>query len=28
MVLEPEICSLDLPAGDEKNGTLGALIED
>ena len=28
MVLEPEICSLDLPAGEEENGTLGALIED
>ena len=28
MVLEPEICSLDLPAGDETSGTLGALIED
>lgn len=28
MVLEPEICSLDIPAGDEENGTLGALIED
>ena len=28
MVLEPEICSLDLPAGDEASSTLGALIED
>ena len=28
MVLEPEICSLDLPAGEEANGTLGTLIED
>ena len=28
MALEPEICSLDLPAGEEDNGTLAALIED
>ena len=28
MVLEPEICSLDLPAGDERSGTLWGLIED
>jgi len=28
MVLEPEICSLDIPAGEDGNGTLGALIED
>ena len=28
MLLEPEICSLDLPAGDEENTTLLALIED
>ena len=28
MVLEPEICSLDIPAGEEASGTLGTLIED
>ena len=24
----PEVCSLDIPAGDRENGTLGTLIED
>lgn len=28
LLLEPEICSLDVPAGDKEGGTLGALIED
>lgn len=28
MVLEPEICSLDIPAGEDSGGTLGNLIED
>ena len=28
MVLEPEICSLDIPAGEDSGGTLGTLIED
>ena len=28
MVLEPEICSLDIPAGEEASSTLGTLIED
>ena len=28
LVLEPEICSLDLPVGSEEDGTLGALIQD
>ena len=26
--LAPEICSLDIPAGEESRGTLGALLED
>ena len=28
MALMPEVCSLDLPAGEGEKGTLGALIED
>lgn len=28
MVLEPEICSLDIPTGEDSGGTLGNLIED
>lgn len=28
MALAPEVCSLDIPAGEGENGTLGALIED
>ncbi len=28
LLLMPEICSLDIPAGDAGEGTLGALIED
>ena len=28
LLLMPEICSLDIPAGDTGEGTLGALIED
>jgi len=28
LLLSPEICSLDIPAGDKESGTLGALIED
>ena len=28
MVLEPEICSLDIPAGEYSGGTLGNLIEE
>ena len=28
LLLLPEVCSLDIPAGDRENGTLGTLIED
>ena len=28
LLLNPEICSLDLPVGSEEGGTLGALIQD
>lgn len=28
LLLEPEVCSLDIPAGDGDSGTLGTLIED
>jgi len=28
LLLDPEICSLDLPVGSEEGGTLGALIRD
>ena len=28
MELNPEVCSLDMPTGDDADGTLGALLED
>ena len=28
MDLNPEVCSLDMPTGDDADGTLGALVED
>ena len=28
MELNPEVCSLDMPTGDDSDGTLGALLED
>ena len=28
MELNPEVCSLDMPTGDDADGTLGALVED
>ena len=28
MELNPEVCSLDMPTGDDAEGTLGALVED